>query len=186
MHCWKIINIERDFGITRLVIMSCLMFVLAFSFSYVFLSYERLQPYTDNGIFIFILIALFIYPIHKFFHYLFLIDYRKVMRVKIKFRYHLFLIIHLKVKKIVPRYRYIISLMAPFILLNGLILYFGIAYPTYGHYASLLFGIHNLICVIDLLNIKSMIRAPYPAYIEETPKGYEVLIPIYAVGNGKN
>ena len=178
MHCWKIINIESDFGTARIVLLSAILFILSFSFCYVSLSLNRLVPYTDAYFGYFLAALVFIYPIHKFFHYLLLIDYSKHMKIKIRRKFHIFPLVHLKLKRAVPKYRYICSLLSPSILFNGLILYTASLLPAYTHYISFLFGVNCLICLIDLLNVNSMIRAPHNAIIEETPKGYEVLIPI--------
>ena len=69
MHCWKIVNVERDFGTTRIILLSVILFILSFSFSYICLSLNRKILYTD-AYFGYFLGALFcIYPLHKFFHY---------------------------------------------------------------------------------------------------------------------
>lgn len=178
MHCWKIVNVERDFGTTRIILLSSILFILSFSFCYVSLSFKRTVPYTD-AYFVYFLIALFcIYPFHKFFHYLLLLDYTKHMRLKIKVKFHVLPFIHLKVNRFVPKCRYVSSLLSPFILLNGFLLYTAIQLPAYTHYISILFGVNCFICLIDLLNVKGMILAPRNAIIEETPKGYEVLVPL--------
>ncbi len=178
MHCWKIVNVKRDFGTTRIILLSVILFVLSFSVCYVSLSFNRTVPYTD-AYFGYFAIALFcIYPLHKFFHYLLLIDYSMHMKIKIKRNFYIFPIIHLKLNRFVPKYRYVSALLAPFILLNGVLLCTSSQLPAYTHYTSLLVGVNSLICLIDLLNVKGMIRAPHNAIIEETPKGYEVLIPL--------
>ena len=178
MHCWKIVNVERDFGTTRIFLLSVILFILSFSFCYVSLSFNRTISYTDAYFGYFLGVLLCIYPLHKAFHYLLLIDYTKHMKLKIKLKFLSLPFIHLKVNRFVPKYRYISSLLAPFILLNGFLLYIGTLLPAYTHYVSLLIGLNCLICLIDLLNVKGMIRAPHNAIIEETPKGYEVLVPL--------
>lgn len=179
MHIWKIINVERNYGITRIVILSILSFILAFSFSYAIISLEKETPYTDQYFLYFLMSMLLLYPIHKFVHFLFLIDYRKHMVFKIRFSVFKYPILKLKITKLVPKYRYITSLLAPFIFLNGLLIFCAVYFENLSHYFCLLFGLNCLICLIDLLNVNGMIRAPHHAYIEETPKGFEVLVPIY-------
>ena len=100
------------------------------------------------------------------------------MKLKVKLKFQALPFIHLKVIRFVPKYRYISSLLAPFILLNGSLLYIAIQVPIYTHYISLLIGTNCLFCLIDLLNVNGMIRAPHNAIIEETPKGYEILVPL--------
>lgn len=178
MHCWKIINVERDFGATRIILLSCIFFFFTFSFSYVLLSLNFKGNYTDQHLWINFIAIILLYPVHKFIHYLFFIDYSKSIRTKIRLKFGMMPIIHLKITRFVPKYRYILSLVGPFIFLNGLLLYAAIIAPTYTHYFCFFFGIHSAICLIDLLNVKSIIRAPHNSIIEETPKGYEILVPL--------
>lgn len=178
MHCWKIVNVKRDFGTSRIIILSVILFVLSFSFCYVSLSFNRTVPYTDEYFGYFVVVLICMYPLHKFFHYLLLIDYSKHMKLKIKRKFSVIPLIHLKINRFVPKYRYISSLLSPFILLNGLLIFTASQLHAYTHYVSILVGVNCLICLIDLLNVKSVIRAPHNAIIEETPKGYEVLVPL--------
>jgi hypothetical protein len=180
MHIWKIINVEKNYGITRIVILSILSFIITFSLSYSIISLNKQTPYTDQYFLLFVVSIFLLYPLHKFFHYLFLIDYRKHMRFKIKFSVLYYPILTLKISKLVPKYRYILSLLAPFLFLNAFLLFCAIYFSAFSHYFCLLFGLNCLICLIDLLNVNGMIRAPHQAYIEETPKGFEVLVPIYS------
>src|ERR671926_288975 len=40
MHCWKTINIEREYGTGRLVLLAITLFVLVFCFSYIAFSFN--------------------------------------------------------------------------------------------------------------------------------------------------
>lgn len=178
MHCLKIINVSRDYGNARIFILSAITFFISFCFSYVFLSYNQTKPFTDHGINLFLIGIFFIYPFHKFLHYLFLVDYTKSMKIKIRKKYLMIPSIHIKVKRLVPKYRYLSSLLAPFLLLNGVFLYLAILFPNLTHYFCIYFAINCSICLIDLLFVKDIFTAPHHSFIEETPKGYEVLVPI--------
>lgn len=177
MNIWKIINVDRDYGTTRIILLSVLTGVLTFSFTYVLFGLIRQITYTDEAIYWFILGALFIYPAHKLVHYLCLIDYTNNMKLKLRFKFNFYPILHIKIKKLVPKYRYLFSLIAPFIFLNCLFASGALLTPQFAHYFSIYIGIHCTMCLIDLLNVKYMIKAPHRACIEETPKGYEVLVP---------
>ena len=177
MHCLKIINVDRTYGNARIIILSAITFFLSFCLSYVLLGFNRVQPFTDNGLKLFLLGLFFIYPMHKFIHYVFLMDYTKNMKVKIRRKYIVLPSIHLRIKKLVPKYRYLSSLIAPFILLSFLFITLALSYPATIHYFSIYFAIHCSICLIDLLFVKDIITTPHNSFIEETPKGYEVLVP---------
>lgn len=177
MHCLKIINVNLTYGNARMIILSSITFFISFCFSYVLLGFNKTQPFTDNGFMLFLFGLFLIYPMHKFIHYLFLIDYTKNMKIKIRRKYMFLPSIHLKIKKLVPKYRYLSSLIAPFVLLSILFIFLALSYPTTIHYFSIYFAIHCSICLIDLLFVKDIITTPHNSFIEETPKGYEVLVP---------
>lgn len=178
MHCWKIINVDRDFGTTRIILLSILTFIISFSLSYVIISFNHVTPYTDKNFWVNPIVLIMIYPLHKFFHYLFIVDYTKKIAIKLKLKFGFFLIVHLKIKHFIPKQRYLLSLLAPFIFFNAILLLLAVQLPLYAHYICFYFGFHCAICLIDLLNVKDIISAPNHAIIEETPKGYEVLVPL--------
>ena len=177
MRVWKIINVDRDYGTTRIIILSLIVGILAFCLCYVLVGLQRTSTYLDDYLSFFIAGIFFIYPLHKFIHYLLLIDYTHSMKLKIRYKFNFYPLIHIKIYKLVPKYRYLLSLAAPFILLNSIFLLMTFYFPAFAHYFSIYLGIHCAMCLIDLLNVKYIIRAPHRACIEETPKGYEVLVP---------
>lgn len=175
MHCWKTINIKYEYGITRLSILCSIIFILVFSFSFLFLGKIHPALYKDNFVWLFFICAFFLYPIHKIIHYFSLFGYRK--SVKLRFRFEYIPILNLRIKKTIPKNRYIFTLLTPFIFINSILIFLAIALPQYSHYTCLLLACHCSICLIDILYVKHLIRAPRSAVIEETPKGYEILVP---------
>ena len=83
----------------------------------------------------------------------------------------------MRVKEPIPKKRYLVTLIAPFIILNPVLLTGAIIWPAFSHYFCLLLAFHCSICLLDLLYIKDIWRAPKNAIIEETPRGYEILVP---------
>ena len=175
MHCWKTINVQREYGPTRLAILCSIIFVIVFSLSFVFLSPLPPALYNDDFIWVFFICIFVLYPIHKLVHYYSLFNYRK--NVKIKVRFELILIVNIRIKNMIPKKRYIFTLLSPFIILNSALVLVTLYYPQYSHYSCLLLAMHCSMCLIDLLFIKDLAGAPKEAVIEETPKGYEILVP---------
>ena len=177
MHCWKTVNIKKEYGPTWLSLMELFIFILVFSFS--FLVFGRLHPklYDDQYFFLFALIVLLLYPIHKLIHYYSLFKFRKSVKLKLRFEYMFIPIIKMRIQTIIPKKRYIFTLVAPFIIINGIFILLAISYEQYVHYISLLIAYHCSMCFIDFLFIFNLIKAPKNAVIEETPKGCEILIP---------
>lgn len=177
MHCWKILNIKREYGVPRLTILSAIVFVLVFSLTFPFLGQIHPLLYKDNYLSLFLLIAFSLYPIHKLLHYYSLFDYRKYVKLKITLDFLKVPLIQMRIKTVIPKNRYIFTLLAPFILINTLFIFLSIYMPEYSHYTCLLLAYHCSICFIDMIYVKNVISAPRNALIEETPKGFEILIP---------
>lgn len=177
MHCWKVINIKQEYGTIRLTLLACITFVLVFSISYVSF---RVHPlvYTDDYIWLFFIAIFLTYPVHKFIHYLSLLKDRKTVKFKVKLEYLFIPIFHLRIKKLVSKKRYIFTLLSPFFIINGLLIWFALSFPQYTHYACLLLAYHTSMTIPDLLCAGHLFKAPKNAFIEETPKGYEILVPL--------
>ncbi|MDN4493175.1 DUF3267 domain-containing protein [Ureibacillus aquaedulcis] len=176
MHCWKTINIKKEYGSAWLTTMAISLFIIVFSLS--FLVFGRIHPifYRDDVFWLFALCLVLIYPIHKLLHYYSLFEYRKSVKLRVKIEYKFIPIIRMRIKAIIPKKRYVFTLAAPFIIINGLLIYLAVAYEEYAHFSCLLLAYHCSICFIDLLFIKNLIRAPKDSVIEETPKGCEILV----------
>lgn len=177
MHCWKVINIKHEYGTTRLFLYSAITFLFVFSFSFIF-SPVHPSLYKDDYFILFFITILFMYPIHKYTHYVSLFKNRRNVKLKWKVEYFIVPIFHIRIKKLINKNRYIFTLLAPFLFLNIMIILFAIFFPHYAHYFCLLLGFHTSICIPDLLYVKHLIKAPKDAMIEETPKGYEILVPL--------
>ena len=177
MHCWKVIQLQREYGLPRLVIWSVIVFIIVFCFSYVLFSYNHPLPHKDDYFWVNIVIVPLIYPIHKYVHYFSLFGYQKSISHRLVLKYQFFPIIRMRLKDLIPKRRYIIALLAPFVLLNSLFIALCIYFPEYAHYASFSLAYHCAICLLDILYVKNLFYAPKNAIIEETPKGYEILVP---------
>ncbi|HWL26247.1 MAG TPA: DUF3267 domain-containing protein [Ureibacillus sp.] len=177
MHCWKTINIKHEYGTVRLTLWSFIIFVLVFSFSYITFGYGDPIQYSADYAWLFFIVVLFLYPIHKFVHYFGLFKYRKNIQLKIKLDYFFIPIIRMRLKSMIPKNHYILVLLLPFILINSILIYLANSLPIYTHYFCLLLAYHCSICLMDILYVKNLLPAPRHSIIEETPKGYEILEP---------
>lgn len=177
MHCLKTINVEHEFGTTRLTLLTCITFIIVFCFSYVATSYNYQQPHNDDYFIYFCLTLPILYPIHKIIHYVALINYRKAISLSFKIKLKIVPIIQMRLKETIPKNRYIFVLLAPFFTLNSILLGLAFIYPQLAHYFCILLALHCSICLLDILFVKNLLNAPKNAIIEETPKGYEILVP---------
>ncbi|MEK4495586.1 DUF3267 domain-containing protein [Ureibacillus sp. FSL W8-0352] len=177
MHCWKTINIKREYRTPRLVLYGVIIFILVFSFSFIIIGANRPLIYDAHHFPLFLLVCLLLYPLHKLIHYYSLFSYRKSVKLKWRFEFKLIPIVQIRIKKMLPKKRYMFILLTPFIIVNTLLILVAIFLPYYSHYACLLLGYHCGICLVDILYFIHLVKAPKNAVIEETPKGYEILVP---------
>lgn len=177
MHCIKTVNIEHEYGTTRVLLLTCMTFVIVFSFSYVLTSLSYEGWHSDHYLWLFAIGVILLYPVHKGFHYIFLFSFGKSTTFRLKIKFHFIPVLHMRIKAIVPKRLYISSLVMPFFCLNTLLLGGAFLLPAYGHFFCLLLGFHCSICVLDFLTIKTIWYTPKNTHIEETPRGYEILIP---------
>lgn len=178
MHCWKTINIEREYGTARLVLLAITLFVLVFCFSYIAFSFNFNGKHIDRYLWLVLLVLPFVYPMHKILHYIALFQYRKSLVFRFKIQYFVVPIIRMRLQNGIPKRSYIIALVTPFVIINSALIAGGISFPQYAHYYSGLLAFHCCICLMDFLYVKNLMSAPNNAIIEETPRGYEILVPL--------
>lgn len=179
MHCIKTVNIEYEYGTTRIFILASILFFVSFCLSYCVTSFNYMQTHTSDGLLYFILTFIFIYPLHKAFHVLplWLLQKKMVFDFRIKFTF--VPVLHTAFTSLIKRNEYLFALLLPTVLLNFGFLAAAFIWTEYAHYFCLLFAHHAAICLIDLMLVRTIIKAPKNALIEETEKGYEILVPIW-------
>ena len=176
MHCIKTINIERDVGQTRFFLLASLTFFVIFCLSYISTSFHYASFYKATYLPLFLMSLLLLYPIHKLFHIILFILFRKPIQIKLALNFLFFPVLHVFVLQMVSKRLYSWALILPFLTLNSFFLCAAFIWPMFAHYFSLLLALHCSICLLDLLFIKQMIRTPKNSYIEETSRGYEILV----------
>lgn len=177
MHCWKILNIYKQYGLPRILLWTVIAFILTLCTSYLAFTLTYTQPFNDDYFLIFATLVIALYPIHKCVHYLTLLDYKDEVETEWKIMYGYVPTLHLRIKEILPKRRYIITRLAPFTTINSAIIISMLLAPNVIHYGSILLAYHTSICVIDILYVKNLLHSPKEAQIEETPRGFEILVP---------
>ncbi|MGG3738095.1 DUF3267 domain-containing protein [Aeribacillus pallidus] len=176
MHCWKTINLERQFGFHRIFIISLLIMCLVFSFMFVPLHSIHSEPLYDRHFLIFLSVLISIYPVHKLLHYLPIVRYTKKIKCQYRFMYKFIPLLMIRVKEPIPKRRFAFALLFPFLVLTPVFILGSHFFPHYVHYFTMMLAFHTGICVTDFIYIKSIWRSPKEALIEENNEGYEILI----------
>ena len=177
MHCWKTINVKKQYGLDRLYLMSALIALGVFMTFYIVLNILYSNPLSDKNFLLFIGAILAIYPLHKLFHFLPLIGCRRCIRIIIKKQLKIVPMISLHITEPVAKSRFILTLIAPFIAINATIVISSLMMPAYSHYFAMLLAYHCGLCLTDLIYIRNLAHSPKDALIEETDNGFEILLP---------
>ncbi|PSL30627.1 putative zincin peptidase [Planomicrobium soli] len=177
MHCWKTINVKKQYGFERLFLLSALIGVGVFISFYIALNIIYTAPLSDQHFLLFILATLGIYPLHKMCHFIPLFGCRKCIRLMLTKQMGLMPIITLKIAEPVAKKRFILTLVTPFFLINAAIIAASISMPAFSHYFAMLLAYHCGLCVPDLIYMRNLARSPKHALIEETDTGFEILVP---------
>lgn len=177
MHCWKTINVKKQYGFKRIFTFAALTGLGVFMAFYVALNILYSGPLSDRYFAVFVAAMLAIYPLHKICHFLPLIGSHKCLKLMVKKQLGLLPGISLHVKEPVAKTRFILALVAPFLLINSIILLMTIMFPLYIHYFAILLAYHCSLCLTDLIYMRHLARSPKYALIEETDTGFEILVP---------
>lgn len=177
MHCWKTINVKKQYGFDRLFMISALFGIAVFMTSYIGLAIVYATPLSDQYFLLFIMALLAIYPLHKIFHFLPLIGCYKSLKLIIRKQMKICPAILLHINEPVPKTRFLLSLAAPFLILNAAIVTMSMLMPAYSHYFAMLLAYHSGLCLTDIIYLRNLARSPKYALIEETETGFEILVP---------
>lgn len=177
MHCWKTINVKKQYGFDRLFMISALFGIAVFMASYIGLAIAYAEPLSDQYFLFFILAVLAIYPIHKTLHFLPMIGCHKSLKLIIRKHMKVCPGILLHVNEPVSKFRFLLSLATPFLVLNTVIVAASFYMPSYSHYFAMLLAYHSALCLTDLIYLRNLLRSPKYAFIEETETGFEILVP---------
>ncbi|MEG9296249.1 DUF3267 domain-containing protein [Mangrovibacillus sp. Mu-81] len=176
MHCWKTINLERQFGFYRVFLLSSIIMMMVFSLIYVPMNLVYSSSFYDNHLLAFVLGLVSIYPLHKLIHLLPILPYVNKMRWKWDRKLIILPIVSLRVNRPISKHLYMLALIAPFLFINSILLAGCIQFPHHSHYFAILLAFHSGICAIDFIYAKQLMYSPRKALIEENEDGYEILI----------
>lgn len=177
MHCWKTINVKKQYGFDRIFMLSSLLVIAVFTLFHVMLEILNDNPLSDERFAVFLISFILLYPMHKILHFLPLTSYRNRINFSVKKQLGFMPVLSVIIKEPIPKGLFLLALLFPFIILNSILIAGAFLFPAFGHYFTMLLAYHCGLCLIDLLYIKNLARSPKTALIEETETGYEILVP---------
>lgn len=177
MNCWKTINITRQYGTQRIVTLSFITMILAFILLYVPVTYFFVpQSFYDNYFLIFLVSLVFMYPVHKFLHYLPLFYLRSKVTMSLVLKYGFYPIVNVTVKEPISKKAFLLSVFTPMFAISALLIFSAYFLPNYIHYFTMLAAFNIGLSVPDFIRGFKVISAPKCAFIEENDEGFQILI----------
>ena len=177
MHCWKSINMKKQYGRERIFLLSALIGFGVFVTIYIPMAALSQVPLSDSHFFTFLFWLAALYPVHKLLHFLPLLRCRNCVQLRVTWRFGIIPEVRIRVQDPVNKTWFLAALLAPFIIINSILLALSLQLPEFGHYWALMLAFHSALCLIDLMYFRYAVRSPKGAFIEETETGYEILVP---------
>jgi len=176
MNCYKSINITKEIGQNRLLIISMLIGILSFIILYVPYSLHHTSHMNQTGLLPFLAILVFLPSIHSCMNILPLIIMQKRIKVHYKRKNKFFPAFNYYTASHLSKKAALACAIAPtlFITIPGLIA--SLLFPAFFVYILLLTCIHIGVTYIDFLRIKYIIKAPKRAFIQNVDDGFDILL----------
>ncbi|MEH7238389.1 DUF3267 domain-containing protein [Bacillus sp. JJ1562] len=177
MTCWKTINLSKDYGFHRIILISLISMFIAFILFYLPMNllHSSTQLREDGAIY-FLLALLLIYPLHATLHVLPFWITGKKLTLTFKWMYGIIPIVSTRSKHSLSKPFIIFVMGTPFLFITALMLCACVVFPGYIHYFSIIAAINFGLCVPDFIYLGQFIKAPRSCTVEEIEDGYDILI----------
>lgn len=175
MNCWKTINLSKDYGFHRLIIVSVLTMMITFISIYLPLVVVFPSVQLKEGNFLlFLLLMACVVPCHKLLHAvpLWMSGYRVSLKMKLQAYVP---VIYIKTNCNVNKTNMLLSLLTPFLAITALMIAGLMNFPSYLHYFSLGIAFHTGLCITDFIFLNQLVKAPKKCVIEEADESFEIL-----------
>ncbi|MFD1017754.1 DUF3267 domain-containing protein [Thalassobacillus hwangdonensis] len=177
MNCWKTVNIDKDFGLNRIYLISFLTGLLSFLMLYIPYSiFHGAHDVKDHGFLPLVVILFFLPILHRMMHLLPLILTYKKVKVKWKFKRRLYPTFHYRCHSKLSKRTSILMALAPTLFITLPSLSMGYVFPNYFAYFVLFASVNIGLSFPDFLYINHFMRAPKQCIIENAKDGYDILI----------
>lgn len=176
MNCWKSININKDYGLQRLIILSFLISLCYFIIFYVTLS--LLFPTVHyNGIsFSYLVLSmLLVFPIHKFLHCLPVWLMGRKAYLQLRFENYMFPMIYCKYPSVLPKAVSLVATIAPTVLITSGSIIGCLLFPTYIPLFSIFSSLNIALGITDAIYIIHLWNAPRSAFLEDNHFSFHIL-----------
>lgn len=176
MNCWKSINLDKQYGLKRINLISCFIGLIAFILLYVPFSMIHLDNQVQQvGILIFLIVLVLLPTFHSFMHILPLIILNRRINLKITRKRGLPIFTFYSLSHI-HKNNYILSLLMPSIMITIPSMIIAFIFPTVYVYALLVAAVNIGLSFLDFLTFRLLWKAPNNAYVENGEEGFNILL----------
>ncbi|WP_209122788.1 DUF3267 domain-containing protein [Alkalihalobacillus sp. BA299] len=176
MFCWKSVNIARDFGHTRLTIVSITSGVLFFLVFYLFLSsFIEVTSINQYGVIPFIGGLILITIFHKLLHCVPIWLCGKYAKLTIK-RTQKFPILYCFIPNTITKRLCITSALFPLLTITVFATIGSIFSPEHLPYFSIFAAINFGLSIYDIIYVTHLFKAPKSSFIEDHYDGFHILL----------
>ncbi|WP_261130186.1 DUF3267 domain-containing protein [Bacillus sp. Marseille-Q3570] len=174
MNCYKSINLTRDYGKLRLLLISTL-FSLTYFIVY-FMVFSMFHPetiYYQTGLMPLMLVFILIIPIHIFLHCLpiWISGHRACMAFG-ENRFSLFC----RIPEVLSRRVALFGVSFPLILITSVSLIGGYMLPEFLHLFAIVSTLNIFLCVKDMIYIIHLWKAPKDSFLEDGATGFQIIV----------
>jgi hypothetical protein len=179
MNCWKSLNLSKEFGSVRLVILSLFGMICYFViFNLTFTNLFGSQNITDFNALVFLCCLLLVYPVHKLLHCLPIWLFGRKVRLTFD-RETSFLKLFCDITGVIPKRLYMVVILFPLIFMTVGLSILTLCFPNGIDYYLITGTVNFGISTTDLLYFVYIISAPRHAIIEDDRDGCHILIKHY-------
>lgn len=176
MNCWKSVNLNKQYGMKWINLISCFTSLLTFILLYVPFSMLHLgNPINDSGMILFVIALILLPTLHSLLHILPLIMINRRIKLVINRKKGLPIFTFYADARL-NKYAYIVSALTPTIVITipGIIV--SLLFPSIYVYFLLITSINIGLSFIDFLTIKHILKAPRHAIVEKDDQGFDILL----------
>ncbi|WP_173917015.1 DUF3267 domain-containing protein [Halobacillus sp. Marseille-Q1614] len=177
MNCWKSVNINKEFGLNRVYLMSLLTALLSFLLLYLpFSIMHGTHNLKDHGFLPLLVILFFLPAMHRLMHILPLILFYKKVRVQFRSKNRLTPTFSYQCKSKLSKQVSIVMALAPTFLITLPALMMSFVFPNYFAYLIIFASVNIGLSFSDFLYLNQFMKAPRQCVIENAKDGYDILV----------
>ncbi len=177
MNCWKSVNINKEFGLNRVYLMSFLTGLLSFLILYLpFSMLHGTHDMKDHGFLPLIVILFFLPALHRLMHILPLVLLYKRFSVKFKFRRRMLPTFTYQCKSKLSKQTSMMMALAPTFFITFPTIIMSCVFPNYFAYLVIFAAVNIGLSFPDFLYLNYFAKAPRKCVIENAKDGYDILI----------